>query len=210
VKKIGGNITATNTIRVERVRGTPEALTITHTNLPEGIKNPSTIPPCTPPCTILNTISVSDIAESGKHSLTLRAKGKTIERIASYDLFVGYTNVFGMHLKGSGLSFTREKNPDTTLTMDYPFDLLLDGGTPSTITFGTTTPNASTSITFIPPTCSLPCKNMTARVHMLHGMKAGNYSITLKATTERNEVDTKGTPKTVKYSDSLPISVKIQ
>jgi hypothetical protein len=114
-----------------------------------------------------------------------------------------------MHFDAEKKTYTQNQNPTSEIVMDFPFDLLLDGGTPETATFIDKQSNASTSVTYSRSSCTLPCMGMNARITMLKGMKPGSYTVKLQAEVKRSETDSKGNPKIVTYTETWSIPVKI-
>ncbi len=208
-KYANGSVSGSNIVSIQVIRGTPESLTITQSELPDGVTGRASLGTCTPPCKLTNMLSISSDAVSGQYSMVIRANGTTISRSASYSLNIGYSNAFGMHFDGESRTYTQNQNPTASIIMDYPFDLLLDGGTPETVTLSSKSYNASTSVTFSQTSCTLPCKGLSARIQLLPGMNTGTYNIPLTATVKRNEDDGRGGTRVVTYTEIKNISVKI-
>jgi hypothetical protein len=208
-KSVGGYISGGNTITMSALRGTPQALTLTNGKFPDGITGNTTLGTCYLPCTMQNWVSVGSSAETGRHQMVIHAVGGGIDRSVSYDINVGYSDTFGMSFKGEDRTFTQNENPTATISMDYPFDLLLDGGSPETATLSTYPSNASTSVRFSQSTCRLPCMGLSAHIEILRGMKAGYYNVTLTATVDRQEDNGYGGTRTVKYTKTKYVPIQI-
>lgn len=210
-KNVNGTVSGSQTVFVQLLRGTPEKLTLTNSEFPDGITGKATLGTCTPPCKLTNTVSVTYAAESGRHPMVIRATGAQIARSVGYDINVGYSGSFGIHFEGEKRTYTQNQNPTAVIAMDYPFDLLLDGGTPETasLVFKKTSSNASTSVTYSRTTCLLPCLGLNAHIEMLPGMKVTTHTVKLEAVVERVEDDGRGGTKIVKYTETRSIPVKI-
>ncbi len=208
-KNVNGSVSGSNTLTVQLLRGTPQKLEITHSEFPDGITGKEILGTCTPPCKLNNSIKVTNEAESGRHPLVLRATAGGISKSVSYDVNVGYASGFGMHFDGEKRTYTQNQNPTALITMDYPFDLILDGGTPETATLTYSPTTGSTSVQFSRTSCLLPCMGLNARIQMLPGMKVTTHTVKLIATVEREEDDGRGGTKIVKYTETRSIPVKI-
>ena len=208
-KNVDGSVTGSNILTVQLLRGTPQKLEITHSEFPDGVTGKELLGTCTPPCKITNAIKVTNEAESGRHSMVVRALGAAISKSVSYDVNVGYASSFGMHFDGEKRTYTQNQNPTAHIIMDYPFDLLLDGGTPETATLTYAPTVGSTSVQFSRTSCLLPCMGLNAHIQMLPGMKVTTHTVKLIATVEREEDNGRGGTKIVKYTETRSIPVKI-
>jgi hypothetical protein len=209
-KNPAGSVSGSNIVNIQLIKGTPVKLTLSHAELPDGVTGKTIVGTCTPPCKVTNSLTVTNEAQTGRHPLVITATGEGITRSVAYDLNVAYASGFGMHFDGEKRTYTQNQNPTAVITMDYPFDLTLDGGTPETAYLGgAKQANASTSVTYSRSTCTLPCKGLVARIELLQGMKPGSHKVKLQAVVNREEQDRTGGTKIVTYTETFSIPIKI-
>jgi len=206
-KSVSGSVSGSNTVHVQLLRGTAEKLTLTNSDFPDGITGKTTLSSCTPPCKVTNSVSVSYAAETGRRPMVIRAVGPTVSRSVGYDINVAYSSAFGMHFGGEVRSYTQNQNPTAIISIDYPFDLLLDGGTPEIAELAFYE-KGSTTIRYSQGTCRLPCFGLNAHIEFLRGMKPGTYTIPLKAVVKREE-EVRGEIQIKTYTETRNLTMKI-
>jgi hypothetical protein len=207
-KNVGGSVSGTNKIIIERVRGTALPVTVTQTGFQKGITGRATLGTCTPPCSLPNSVTVGLSAVTGTYPMTINVEGPGVRSSASYNLNVAYSEKFGFHFESDTRKISQRQNFTAPIEVTYPFDVYLDGGTYENVQFTVKVPNASTTASVSPTGCRLPCSGVLS-IRFAPGMKPSTYTTTMTGTVERYEGGTDGTPRLVKYTKTLSVPVTI-
>jgi len=86
-KPLSGSVTASNTITVTLLSGTPSSVNLQQSGLPSGV-TAADLFSCNPTCTKTNTLTISSSAPVGTFPITITGTGGGLTRTTNYNLII--------------------------------------------------------------------------------------------------------------------------